>query len=621
MTAQPDDSAARARIEAELDTTLVVVAGAGTGKTTALVGRILQLVRSGRAQLREIAAITFTEAAAAELRQRVRERIEEVAATSPAEARLAAARHEVDEAAICTLHAFAQRILVEHCVAAGIPPGFDVLDETAERADFEARFERFADVLLADPGAEEALVRGFSVGLARVDLADMAWALHSHWDRLEDGGLEAFERLRPAPDRWPSAEPGPVLDAIDAAISMGAWCADDTDKLKEHLVTTLRAARDGLATCDDAQSTLRFLDGIRGLQCANGKRDNWHDHVEEVRAACAAAEKARLDLLQATRRAVLAELGARLAHFVIGAANERRAEGRLAFHDLLVHARRLLRHDGAARGALRRRYRRLLIDEFQDTDPIQVELAARLAAAVDGSADLRRGEPGGLFVVGDPKQSIYRFRRADIESFAHVGSEIGDAVVLVTNFRSVPGILEFVNTVFGELFGAVPVPGQAAHHALLGRAPPWPSAPPPARPARRGRRPRRRAPGPSSSPWRASAPSGGGTPAGPVAAPGNGPRAVPGMPPVVVGGSSRGTAAEVRRLAGRDIAAAVGVVHAQRWAVSDRRRRRAGGALRRRGRFAPGPHRPRRAGGGLRRVGHPVPPGGRGHAVGVPGGA
>ena len=77
--------------------------------------------------------------------------IDEVAAEHPDDARLVAARHEVDEAAICTLHAFAQRILVEHCVAAGIPPGFDVLDETAERADFDARFERFADSLLADP--------------------------------------------------------------------------------------------------------------------------------------------------------------------------------------------------------------------------------------------------------------------------------------------------------------------------------------------------------------------------------------------------------------------------------------------------------------------------------------
>ena len=195
----PVDDEARARVRSDLDSTLVVVAGAGTGKTTALVGRIVELVRTGRATLREIAAITFTEAAAAELRLRVRERIDEVATENPGDARLAAARHEVDEAAICTLHAFAQRILVEHCVAAGIPPGFEVLDETAERADFDARFERFADALLTDPAAEPALVQGFTLGLAPEDLIEMARALNRHWDRLQDGGAEALEHMRPGP--------------------------------------------------------------------------------------------------------------------------------------------------------------------------------------------------------------------------------------------------------------------------------------------------------------------------------------------------------------------------------------------------------------------------------------
>ena len=221
MTAVHDDDGTRASIRSELDSTLVVVAGAGTGKTTALVGRIVEIVRSGRAALREVAAITFTEAAAAELRQRIRDKIDEVALRYPDEARLVAARQDVDEAAICTLHAFAQRILVEHSVAAGIAPGFDVLDETAERADFDARFERFADSLLADPTAEPALVQGFSIGLTHDDLLEMARALHRHWDRLQDGGLESLERMRPAPGPWPAADPSGVLDAIDAALGHG----------------------------------------------------------------------------------------------------------------------------------------------------------------------------------------------------------------------------------------------------------------------------------------------------------------------------------------------------------------------------------------------------------------
>jgi len=559
------DAQARTRVRTDLDSTLVVVAGAGTGKTTALVGRMVELVRTGRASLGEIAAITFTEAAAAELRQRVREKIDEVAREHPDEARLVAARQEVDEAAISTLHAFAKRILVEHCVAARIPPGFDVLDETAERADFDERFERFANTLLADPDAEPALVQGLTLGLTPDDMVEMARALHRHWDRLEDGGLEALEKMRPAPGMWPAADPTPVLDAIDAAVSLRRWCTNDADKLCEHL-RSLTATRQELAACEDELATLQFLDRLKTLANRYGQQGNWGGHLDEVRAACAAAEEARLDLLRATSHAVLGELGARMGRFVMAAADERRAEGRLGFHDLLVHARRLLRNDRAATDALRRRYRRLLIDEFQDTDPIQVELAARIAASVDGSDDLAHAQQGGLFVVGDPKQSIYRFRRADIELFSRVGRQIGEQIVLSTNFRSVPGILNFVNDVFAELFGIDPVVGQAAHHELTGQRDPLPLR-------HRG--------GPGGTGARAAAapgtsvvqlslrgldaqPEETAVPASPVR------RSGTGMPPVVVlGGPMRRSIADVRRGAARDVALTIHDIVDTRWAVAD----------------------------------------------------
>jgi len=563
------DDGARDSIGFELDATLVVVAGAGTGKTTALVNRIVELVRSGRASLRAVAAITFTEAAAAELRQRIRDQIDEAALDHPDDARLIAARHEVDEAAICTLHAFAQRILVEHCVAAGIPPGFEVLDETAERADFEARFERFADTLLADPDAEPALVQGFSIGLSHDDLVEIARALHRHWDRLEDGGRAALELMRPAPGAWPAIERGPVLDAIDAALAMDVWCSDGSDKLYEHL-GALRVTGAALAACEDEPSILRFLDGLKSLRCSHGQQGNWNGHVDDVRAACAAAEQARLDLQRASFHAILGDLGARLATFVMDVADERRAEGRLGFHDLLVHARRLLRDDPGTARSLHRRYQRLLIDEFQDTDPIQVELAARIAAAVDGSADLHDAEPGGLFVVGDPKQSIYRFRRADIELFSRVGRELGEQIVLVTNFRSVPGILEFVNTVFAELFGIDPVEGQAAHHELVGERA--------AGPLRyrgtstsRGTRSEPATPKPGAGAVQLSLDGLGSTPDEAAVAVTSSPRRTGStMPPVVLlGGPMNTSIAQVRRSAAHDVALTIDDIVDDRWAVVD----------------------------------------------------
>ncbi len=570
MTVGRVDDGAREAIGLELDATLVVVAGAGTGKTTALVNRIVELVRSGRASLRDIAAITFTEAAAAELRQRIRDRFDEAALAHPDDPRLVAARQEVDEAALSTLHAFAQRILVEHCVAAGIPPGFEVLDETAERADFEARFERFADTLLADPEAEPALVQGFSIGLGHDDLVEIARGLHRHWDRLEDGGRAALERMRPPPGAWPAAGVGPVLDAIDAALAQDRWCTDGNDKLSEHLAG-LRVTGAALASLEDESSILRFLDGLKSLRCTYGQQANWSGHVDEVRAACAAAEQARLDLQRASSHAILGDLGARLATFVLDVADERRAEGRLGFHDLLVHARRLLRNDPGTTRALHRRYRRLLVDEFQDTDPIQVELAARIVAAVDGSAELGDAEPGGLFVVGDPKQSIYRFRRADIDLFARVGRELGEEIVLVTNFRSVPGILEFVNTVFGELFGIEPIEGQAAHHELVGERAAVPLR---YRGASTGRGPRSAAASPARPGVGAVQLSldGLGTTVdeGHGAAPSPPARTGSSMPPVVLlGGPMNTSIAQVRRAAAHDVALAIDDIVDARWAVVD----------------------------------------------------
>src|SRR6185312_4621303 len=149
--------------------------------------------------------------------------------------------------------------------------------------------------------------------------------------------------------------------------------------------------------------------------------------------------------------ACAAQLGSAIRSFTLDAAAERRVAGRLEFHDLLVMARALLRdpvHGPAVRRRLHQRYQRLLLDEFQDTDPIQIELAVRIAAAEPRSDEAGTASwdavpvtPGQLFVVGDPKQSIYRFRRADIHTFMAARERfraVGGAVVdLTTNFRTV----------------------------------------------------------------------------------------------------------------------------------------------------------------------------------------
>ncbi len=577
-----EDDDGRRRINEDLDTTLVVVAGAGTGKTTALVGRIVELVRTGAASMGDIAAITFTEAAAAELRERVRDALVLSASEAPGDPVIAKACAEVDEAAICTLHAFAQRLLVEQSVAAELPPGFEVLDGTAEVADFKARWARFADALLDDPDAQPALVRGFTIGLLPRRLEEVAYSLHAHWDRLEDASLEDLFGSITVADVTAPIELAPIIDALDGALALAPWCTSEDDLMLRHLRDVAVDARLRLAAAvGDEETSLSELAQLPPLRCTYGRKEHWSERVEEVRAACQEAQDALNLVLETVRRSVLADVVPRLAAFVLKAADERRIEGRITFHDLLVLARRVLRQGGEATEALRRRYRRLLVDEFQDTDPIQVELAARLTAAVDGDADGSRAgpgaglgstRPGGLFLVGDPKQSIYRFRRADIELFDRVGKEVGDQVVLRTNFRSVPGILDFVNVVFAELFAEPGGPGQDVHHDLVPSRLGLPAG----------------VPSPTSAGAVSSAPSrpavqltlagfdadaAGGAGAAGMTRPGarravrpeQGP-----IPVVVLGGHLGTTVPDVRRQAARDAADAMRRIVEERWPVLGR---------------------------------------------------
>jgi ATP-dependent helicase/nuclease subunit A len=555
------DASARARIRTDLGTSLVVVAGAGTGKTTELVGRVIDLVTHGTA-LREVAAITFTEAAAAELRSRLRDSLAAALSAAPSDTRLATALDEVDEAAICTLHAFAQRMLVEHCISVGLAPGFEVLDDVADVAEFEDRWSRFADALLDDPSAEPTLTRAFALGLQPRDLEAVAFELHANWDRVDDGMIagarpeEKGHAAHPAP-----VDPAPVLEALDRVLESAAWCTDATDLLLRHIEGCLASARGRiLAAGGDDLAVVQLLRTTRRFSCRNGNRDNWGGRAAEVRSLCDEAEEARLWALGVARVSVVGWLLTRLACFTLEAADERRREGRITFHDLLVLARRLLRSDAHATAALRRRYRRILVDEFQDSDPIQVELAARLAAVVAGRDDLAATRPGALFVVGDPKQAIYRFRRADIEMFDHVAHRVGERVELHTNFRSVPGILAYVNAVFAELLGDGE-PGQAAHVDLVAWRPRLPGEVPVPGPVAAPSPPR-----PVQLAFDMAADTGGGdAPREPTRAAPAGP-----APVVVLGGRLEVPAAEVRRAATLDAATALRQVVETGWAVAER---------------------------------------------------
>ncbi len=492
--ADGDARARRAAVE-DLSRDLFLEAGAGTGKTTALVARIMALVRSGVA-LSNIAAITFTEKAAAELRERLRrDLLDESQRASGEQAEiLRGALDDLDGAAVCTLHSFAQRILREHTTEAGLPPRLEMLDEIGADMEFADAWERFVEEALADPQLERALVLGDALGMRMSNLRSVARGMADNWDL-------AAERI-PSLDDVPEVPP---LDFADLIAPMRELAAESRwhhevppDRLSEaitaeyddlyHVLVDLGPLADRLEGADELEAVV-LLEELAGGRMPRGKKSNWHaafdkEAVRERLRELRNEAGVRLDM---AGRACSARLLARLAGFVLAEADRRRGQGRLAFHDLLVQARNLLRRPGsgaAVRRALRGRYRRLLIDEFQDADPIQVELALLIACEDpdDGVGqvawqDLTGGD-GALFFVGDPKQSLYRFRRADIGLYLQVADWAGPEAreTLSRNWRSSPAIVEWVNAVFGRLVrpaeGSQPeyVPLQAAHRPITGGA-------------------------------------------------------------------------------------------------------------------------------------------------------
>ncbi len=480
------DQSARDRIAEDLDTTLFVEAGAGSGKTSALVKRVLALVTVNNVGLRHIAAITFTEKAGAELRDRLRAELEKMAGAEPEGelgARCKVALEDLDGAAIGTLHSFAQRLLSEHPVEAGLPPRLEVLDEVNSAVAFDARWSSFRDRLLADPTLERTVLLLFASGVKPTALETLAQAFNKNWDLVEERVPEA------APDP-------PSVRALFAAVvtNIRAVCAepcrDPTDKLRERLDDIVTRMAE-LATIEDEFDLLEAIGPqadprlpsfkVGGL----GRAASWDCDLADLRSSVREAGD-RLEAVGAhVANACAARLGSTFREFTLEGAGGRRREGKLEFHDLLVLARALLRdadHGPSVRATLHSRYQRLLLDEFQDTDPIQIELAVRIAAADPESASAGHDlwdhvdvVPGHLFIVGDPKQSIYRFRRADISTFLRAAERFGAGgagrVELTANFRTVAPIIDWVNHTFTALMGepddvSLPVPSQADYLAL-----------------------------------------------------------------------------------------------------------------------------------------------------------
>jgi len=322
----PDQPPANASRATSFDA--FVEACAGTGKRTELLGRIISLVRSG-VPVERIAAITFTEKAAAELSERVRKHLE-LAATgkegyeSLADHERALCREalpELDRAAIQTLHSFAQRILTLYPLEAGLPPQVRIMDEVEGDIAFRDRWARFVDELLDDPAIQRPLLRAFTMGLRLKDLEPVAQAFHNNWERIEDAELEAA----PEPDlTYPPL--GPALEAAKAELG-----PKPTAKAIEHLaelgphLANFEAATNRVRTARDPDERDAAEVDLLRLACAFPK-------IKRVgkTGVLAVVQAAHAGWIEAARRSYLTAVLPRIRQFALEYAGERRADGHLA---------------------------------------------------------------------------------------------------------------------------------------------------------------------------------------------------------------------------------------------------------------------------------------------------
>jgi ATP-dependent exoDNAse (exonuclease V) beta subunit len=436
---------------------VLVRAGAGSGKTVVLVERYVQALCADRGaeplELERIVAVTFTEKAAAEMRDRIRARLAARAASGGDDERrrLLRIQRALASARIGTIHALASALLRAAPVEAGVDPAARVLDEIDGPAWIEREVRR-------------ALLARLRAGDEDVRRCAEAWGFGGAGGDLVASVTDALGSLarRGMPVSALHDALGRQTDAVRAIVAAGsargraliasidAWVAEGGRPIPDAFRDQWPGWRDALRALDDAG--VDALLPLRTFPAEAGKafrkRAGWSEHEglltfawqdgsPRFRGALAAAFGARHGLELAG--ALVRVLDAVAVHL----AAAKRRDGVLTFDDLIVGANAMLADHPSTAARLLGDVRAVLVDEFQDTDPIQIELVRRLAAG-----------GGELFAVGDEKQSIYRFRGADVEVFADMRRAIGVELPLADNFRSRPALLAFVNGLAARLLAA-----------------------------------------------------------------------------------------------------------------------------------------------------------------------
>jgi ATP-dependent exoDNAse (exonuclease V) beta subunit len=413
----------------------LLAAAAGSGKTAVMVERFVEAVLHDGVAVGAILALTFTEKAAGELRERIRRRLVDLGEEEHARA--------VDAAWVGTIHGFCARVLRAQPLAAGLDPRFEVLDEPSARRVADAAYERALELWSRNP-SPAALDVAAAYGPA---LRDVIVRAH---DTLRSRG-ERHPRI-PVPAERPAPDAAILRAARDAAVrELEGAPASPRSSPASPRGARVRTGLEALAACAaalaDADAGVPWPGELDAGRLKGGAKALEAEPCESYRAAWTAYRSACADH---HARATLVLLDGLLDRFGSAYEEGKAARSGLDFEDLELRARDLLA-DPAQRARWAERFALIMVDEFQDTNRLQLDLLEAL-------------ERDNLFVVGDEFQSIYRFRHADVTIFRERAAKLGGGLSpfdfaaagrvrrLSANFRSRAELLDVLNGAFaGEL--------------------------------------------------------------------------------------------------------------------------------------------------------------------------
>ena len=468
--------------------TVLVEASAGTGKTHALTTLVARLVVEEGREIDEILVVTFTRAATAELRDRIRRTlgaardavraaIEQRGCTAEAQARellarwtgpagvdlgqsarrLDAALQDIDRASVYTIHGFCQRVLGDLAFEGGFPFGFEVSGDDRDLTegavcDFWRRRLYDASMVLVRYAVDSEFLPGALTQWAAAGRTKPG--LHIAGAEAPERPLDAYEAewrgvFEATRARWDG-----YGEAFQREMREGKWLNRNryqvrtVDRRLDLVEKSFASPEPRLWNEDDASWFGR--ERVSGACRKNATLpDNpLFDDFDLLEEASRPLRAAFERWLRWARAELITEIRAAARRRV-------REERRLRYDDLLIEVEAALDSPGGARLAesIRRAHPCALIDEFQDTDQVQARIFSRVYGEVERARDSARATPGSLFVVGDPKQSIYRFRGADIFAYLGTRRRASRVLALDRNWRSVPGLVDAVNAMF-----AAPLP-------------------------------------------------------------------------------------------------------------------------------------------------------------------